>query len=77
MRPVCPPRHETTMWLRFFGGRTGAGVEPTPRRGCAGLTAIRNTTRRRAGLLLLLALAKQRQARDLATVLERELRTKR
>jgi hypothetical protein len=43
----------------------------------AGLTAIRNTTRRRAGLLLLLALAKQRQARDLARVLERELRTSR
>jgi hypothetical protein len=40
----------------------------------AALTAIRNTTRRRAGLLLLLALAKQRQTRDLATVLERELR---
>jgi uncharacterized protein with PIN domain len=43
----------------------------------AALTAIRNTTRRRAGLLLLLALAKQRKTRDLATVLERELRTSR
>ena len=43
----------------------------------AALTAIRHTTRRRAGLLLLLALAKQRQSRDLATVLERELRTSR
>ena len=43
----------------------------------AALTAIRNTTRRRAGLLLLLALAKERQSRDLATVLERELRSSR
>ena len=40
----------------------------------AALTAIRNTTRRRAGLLLLLALAKERQARELAKVIERELR---
>jgi hypothetical protein len=36
-----------------------------------------NTTRRRAGLLLLLALAKQRQTRDLAKVLEREPRSSR
>ena len=43
----------------------------------AALTAIRNPTRRRTGLVLLLALAKQRKARDLATVLERELRSNR
>jgi hypothetical protein len=43
----------------------------------AALTAIRHTTRRRAGLVLLLALAKERQTRDLASVLERALRTNR
>jgi hypothetical protein len=43
----------------------------------AAVTAIRNTTRRRAGLLLLLALAQQHQTRELAKVLERQLRTSR
>ena len=43
----------------------------------AALAAIRQTTHRRACFLLLLALAKQRHSRELATVLERELRSSR
>ena len=43
----------------------------------AALTAIRDTIAAAPALMLPLALAKQRQARELATVLERELRSSR